>query len=53
MQLDVVQENKNGFPLLIITMVRVAAVKKFWFKGVPNDVPFYLLEEIEFLIYDY
>lgn len=22
--------------------------KKFWFKGVPNDVPFYLLEKIEF-----
>lgn len=43
---------ENGFPLLIVTMVGGSS-KKFWFKGVPNDVPFYLLEEIEFLIYDY
>lgn len=43
---------ENEFPLLIVTMVG-GSCKKFWFKGIPNDVPFYLLEEIEFFIYGY
>lgn len=53
MQLELCKENE--FPLLFVTMVGGSCKKKkkFWFKGIPNDVPFYLLEEIEFFIYDY